>query len=204
MADRLNEIKKQVSNDDIMNPPTPSNPQGMIPSIVGKGKQQQDQKQEQIPQQDQENMPPKPQQQQEEQMNDPYMQSSQSPPAGPSMNIPQQGMQGSTEDFQELAESIINEKWEELVSSVGNITLWKEKVQTDISSIKQEILRLEGRFENLQKAVLGRVEEYHSKISDVGSDIKALEQVFEKILQPLTTNIKELGKITEDLKKKKK
>jgi len=32
--------------------------------------------------------------------------------------------------------------------------------------------------------------------------MKALEQVMQKIIEPLTTNIKELSKITEKLKKK--
>ncbi len=194
MADRLNEIKKQVVNENSMEPPTPSNVEGMKQSIV---EQEQPEVQKEAapvaaPVENNaanvtapEVMPPTP------------GQGVAMPPVQP------QPIQNNVEMFQELAESIINEKWEELISSVGNITLWKEKVQTDILSIKQELIRVEDRFENLQKAILGRVEDYHRTISDVGGDIKALEQVFEKILQPLTSNIKELGKITDTLKKRK-
>jgi len=107
-----------------------------------------------------------------------------------------------TETIEQIAESIVNEKWEDLMSSIGNIALWKEKVQTDISSIKQEIMRMEDRFENLQRAILGRVEEYSKTISTVGTEMKALEGVLERILLPLTSNIKELSRITEDLKKR--
>jgi len=106
------------------------------------------------------------------------------------------------ETIEQIAESIVNEKWEDLMSSVGNIALWKEKVQTDIRAIKQEIIRMEERFENLQKAILGRVEEYNKTISTVGTEMKALEGVLERILQPLASNIKELSRITEDLKKR--
>ena len=106
------------------------------------------------------------------------------------------------ETIEQIAESIVNEKWEDLMSSVGNIAIWKEKVQTDIRAIKQEIMRMEERFENLQKAILGRVEEYNKTISTVGTEMKALEGVLERILQPLVSNIKELSRITEDLKKK--
>ncbi len=109
---------------------------------------------------------------------------------------------GDVERIEEIAESIINEKWEDLISNVGNIVMWKEKVQTDIRSIKQELIRVEERFENLQKAILGRVEDYNRTISTVGTEMKALEGVLERILQPLVSNIKELSRITEDLKKK--
>ena len=70
-------------------------------------------------------------------------------------------------------------------------------------SIKQELLRVEERFEQLQTAVLGRVKDYDEGIRGVHTEMKALEKVFEKILEPLTSNIKDLEKITEALKKSK-
>ena len=104
--------------------------------------------------------------------------------------------------IEEIAESIVKEKWEDLISGIGDIRLWKEKVDSDISGVKQEILRTQHRLENLQKAVIGKISEYQGSMSEVGSDIKALEKVFGKILGPLTTNIKELDRITKKLKKK--
>jgi len=110
---------------------------------------------------------------------------------------------GITEKIEELAESIVQEKWDDLLSSMGDIHLWKENVKTDILSIKQEIVRTQQRFENLQKAILGKVEKYDQDVRNIGSEMRALEKVLEKIIQPLTTNVKELSKITEQLKKKK-
>ena len=95
----------------------------------------------------------------------------------------------------------MNEKWQSLIENFGDIGLWKDRVRIEVSSIKQEILRLENRFENLQKAILGKIKSYDENIVEVGSDIKALEKVFAKILDPLTTNIKELDRITKQLKK---
>lgn len=102
--------------------------------------------------------------------------------------------------LQELTESIIQEKWDDLIKSVGDITIFKEKVRSEIISIKQEILRTQERFENLQKAVLGKVTEYDKDVKEVGSEIKALEKVLEKIIEPLSTNIRELQKVTQELK----
>lgn len=102
----------------------------------------------------------------------------------------------------EIIEAVVAEKWQDLMGNVGNIAVWKEKVSNDVVSIKQELVRLEERFDQLQNAVLGRVSEYDQGIRGINSEMKALEKVFEKILEPLTSNIKELSRITEDMKKK--
>ena len=109
---------------------------------------------------------------------------------------------GNLDEMEELIESVVEEKWQSLIESFGDIGLWKDKVRTEVLSIKQELVRLEGRFENLQKAVLGKIRSYDEHMVEVGSEIKALEKVFGKILDPLTTNIKELGKIANEMKKK--
>ena len=109
--------------------------------------------------------------------------------------------QSSTEQIQEIAESIIEEKWQEFMSQMGDFDIWRDRVNREIGSVKQELIRTQDRFNNLQKAVLGKVSDYNENILDIGTEMKALEKVFEKILDPLTTNIKELERITNKLKK---
>ena len=106
------------------------------------------------------------------------------------------------EQIEEIAEEIINEKWDQLMSDVGDINLWKEKTIEEIEAIKQEIIRLRNSFENLQAGVIGKVNEYNKNIGGVSAEMKALSQVFQKIMEPLTMNVKELGRITEAMKKK--
>jgi len=77
-----------------------------------------------------------------------------------------------------------------------------ENFVDDIISIKQEILRVSGRFDNMQQVVIGRVDEYSKSVGDVTSEIKALEKVFQNIVNPLTSNIKELASLTKELKQK--
>ncbi len=107
----------------------------------------------------------------------------------------------STEEIQEIAESIIDERWQEFMSRAGDFELWKDRNDREMVSIKQELIRTQDRFNNLQKAVLGKVSEYNENILNIGTEMKALEKVFEKILDPLVTNIKELERITNKLKK---
>ena len=108
---------------------------------------------------------------------------------------------GMDERIAEVAEAIISEKWQKMMEDVGDFSVWKDRVRTSITSMKQEILRVEQRFETLQKAILGKVNEYDKNITNVGSDIKALEKLLQKIIQPLTENVNELGRITKELKK---
>lgn len=115
------------------------------------------------------------------------------PGAAPSVDI---------ESIQEIAESIIDERWQEVVASVGDITLWRSKVEDDIASIKQEILRIEDRFTKLQASIIGKVDEYQKGITQVSSEMAALEKVFGKIMEPLTSNIKELQRLTQSMKKR--
>ncbi len=110
----------------------------------------------------------------------------------------------SYEDVQSLVEEVIDEKWKELIAKVGDIPSWKSEISNDTESIKQELLRVERRFEDLQTAIFGKVKEYGSSMRDLGTEMKAMEKVFEKILEPLTTNIKELERITGQLKGKGK
>ena len=108
----------------------------------------------------------------------------------------------SSDETQQLVEAVVNERWEELTSRMGDLSLWKEGINTDLESIKQELLRTQERINNLQNIMVGKVMEYNKSVNDISVEMKALEQVFQRILQPLTTNIKDLNRVTEELKSK--
>ena len=121
----------------------------------------------------------------------------------PSANvfIPNQQPSIDIETIHETVEAIIDERWQEVVVSIGDISLWKSRVDDDISSIKQEVLRIEDRFTKLQASIIGKVDEYQKGITHVSHEMVALEKVFGKIMEPLTSNIKELQRITQNMKK---
>jgi len=144
----------------------------------------------------------------------PNMQPSLEVPEPPSYNVPsysapsfqpsfQQQSQVSSDYVQKIVESVVEEKWDDLISKIGDVNLWKESVNNDLEAVKQEILRVQEKFNNLQNILVGRVHDYNKNVSELNSEMKALEQVMQKIIEPLTTNVKELGKITSELKKKK-
>lgn len=112
-----------------------------------------------------------------------------------------QSSMGSQEMIHQIAEKVVYEKWDELMGNIGDIIVWKNSIERDLKSVKQELLRVSARLDNVQNSVLGKVREYGEGLSTVGSEIQALEGVLSKILGPLTENIKELNKITNKLKK---
>ena len=84
----------------------------------------------------------------------------------------------------------------------GDFNTFRERVRTEIVSMKQEMLRMQSRFDSMQQAVIGKVQDYDKNISDVGVEIKALEKVLQNIIRPLSSNIKELSKIVDEMKKR--
>lgn len=117
-------------------------------------------------------------------------------------NTSSQNPRGGLDEVEALIESIIEEKWKNSMQRFGNLDIWKEKMKTDVASVKQELIRLEHRFDNIEKAILGKISQYDKNIVNIGNEMKVLEQVFQKIITPLTTNIKELARITKELKEK--
>jgi ATP-dependent exoDNAse (exonuclease V) beta subunit len=114
----------------------------------------------------------------------------------------QQGYQEMpNEHVEEIVEAIVNEKWNEIVKNVNKITEWKDKTETRLSTLEQQFKDLKQEFDKLHDAILGKIGEYDQNIVNIGTDIKAMEKVFQKILPTLTDNITELSRITDDLKK---
>jgi DNA-binding transcriptional MerR regulator len=115
--------------------------------------------------------------------------------------ISSQALGSTTEDVEEIAESIIAEKWQKVTEEIGDITSFKDKTSSDLEAIKQEILRVENRFENLQNSIFGKVKEYDQSVSDVSIEIKALGKLLSNIVTPLTNNVKQLESLIKDLRK---
>ncbi len=107
-------------------------------------------------------------------------------------------------DVEELVESVVEEKWNRFADMMTEMEIWKARMNDDVMSIKQEVLRLGKRLDMLQTSVIGRVDEYSQSVRDMGSEMKALEKVFQNIMQPLASNIKELSRITDEMKGVKK
>ncbi len=117
---------------------------------------------------------------------------------------PQQASQERYEEHvEEVAEAIIEEKWEDLMKSINKLLEWKEEMENKMASVEQSMKDLKDNFSSLQRSVFGKVAEYDKSMKSVGSDIQAMETVFQKVLPTLTDNVNELSRLTKKAKEKK-
>lgn len=119
------------------------------------------------------------------------------PPQGPSILPPE-----STR-FEEIAESIIQEKWEDFQKQLEKERTWKEKTESRVGVVEGQLGELRGIVDNLHKAIVSKITDYDKSLLSVGTEIKAMEKVFQQILPTLTDNVQELSRLTKGMKKKK-
>jgi hypothetical protein len=105
--------------------------------------------------------------------------------------------------IEEIAEAIIEEKWTDLMENINRIVEWKDKTETRITQLESVMKSIKDDFDKIHTSVLERVGDYDKHITDVGTEVKALEKVFQKVLPGFIENVSELSRITEDLKKQR-
>lgn len=129
-----------------------------------------------------------------------------SAPAAAQEYLPPQGAEGEGniyERIEEIAESIIDEKWDELLIEVRKIVDWKEKMEAKQSKMMQDLNKLKEDFMALHQGVLGRLESYDERMQDVGTELQAVGKVFKDVVPEFVENVKELSRWKEEIKKKK-
>ena len=133
----------------------------------------------------------------------PYPQSGysqpQQTPANPS--DPQQG--NIYERIEEIAESIIDQKWDELIVEVKKILEWKERIEQKQTQLQNDVAKLKEDFTLLHQGVLGKLEDYDTRMRDVGTELNAVGKVFKDVIPEFVENVKELSAITGKVKGKK-
>jgi len=113
---------------------------------------------------------------------------------------PQEAPKMETEAMEEIAEEIVNEKWSEIKSKISDVIEWKLYAEKRITSIDDRIKRIELSMDRLQAALLSKVQEYGRNIKELGAEMAGLEGAFGKILSPFVENMRELSRITGELK----
>ena len=108
------------------------------------------------------------------------------------------------ERIQEVAEAIIDEKWEELAKDIKKVIEWKERSEDRIAKLEQQIIDLRLSMDSLTKSIMSKIISYDQNIVDVGTEVKAMEKVFQKVLPNLTESVNKLDRMTKGYKEQKK
>ncbi len=104
------------------------------------------------------------------------------------------------ERIQEVAEAIIDEKWQELAKDIKKVIEWKEKSEDRIAKLEQQILDLKMSIDSLTKNIMGKISTYDQNLVEVGTEIKAMEKVFQKVLPTLTESVNKLDRMAKGVK----
>ncbi|MBI2565319.1 hypothetical protein HYV79_05050 [Candidatus Woesearchaeota archaeon] len=118
----------------------------------------------------------------------------------PQAPTPPQPSAGET-DWEEVIESIVEDKIRAVTREFSELQSWKERAHVKLEKLEQSVDDLKKNVLGLQKAMLGKVEEYERGLLDVGTELKAMQKVFKEALPELTKNISELSRITKGKKK---
>jgi hypothetical protein len=118
------------------------------------------------------------------------------------MQMPQQPAGVSRDQVEEVAEAIIDEKWGDFEKGISKIISWKDSAEERLIKIEQNIEDIKKRIAELNTAILGKISDYDAGIRNVGTEIKAMQEVFKKVLPEFTENVAELSRITKQSKKK--
>lgn len=121
------------------------------------------------------------------------------PGAQESSNVPSQD-----QNVEELVEAIIEEKWESLLNDLTKLAEWKNNTTNKIVALEQKFDDLRHEFDKVHSVILSKISDYDKNMSMVGSEVKAMEKVFSKVLPLFTENVAELSKITKELRGSKK
>ena len=108
----------------------------------------------------------------------------------------------ATERIEELAEAIIDEKWDELVKDINKIAEWKERTESRLNKIEQSLGDLKLGMDSLHKSLIAKLSDYDKNLGNVGVEIKAMEKVFQKILPSLTDSVSRLEGLGKKTSKK--
>lgn len=104
------------------------------------------------------------------------------------------------ERIEEIAESMIDEKWDDLIAEVKKIVEWKEKMEEKQGKMISELEMLKENFKELHQGVLGKLEDYDAQMREVGTELKAVGKVFKDVIPTFVDNVKELKDITKKVR----
>ncbi len=128
------------------------------------------------------------------------------PPKGGAPSFPQSpqaeqgGSETTIEEIEQVVETIIDERWKEVTENIQKVLEWKNAMDERFTKMDEDVKHLKEDFNELYRAIVGKVGEYDKNILKVDTELKALEKVFSQVLPNFTANVNELGRIAEDIR----
>ena len=107
-----------------------------------------------------------------------------------------------TAEIEEIAEAVVSEKWEKVSKELDDMKRGHDDLSSTVNGMQERMSNLEKKMDMVIQQVLGKVEEYGRGISDVSTELKAMQKVFGTMMPTMTDNIKDLQELVDKAKTK--
>lgn len=98
------------------------------------------------------------------------------------------------ETITDLTTQIIEEKTKELKKEISLFSKFRKQVSEEIKELENKITRIENNLNELQISIIRKIGNYGENINNISQELKATQESFSKILNPLTDNLREMEK----------
>lgn len=119
-------------------------------------------------------------------------------------DAPPEAEAGPEKSTEELIESIVNERLEEVSTKLESFDNFRVNAKEDIQEIKDTLADIKEKYISLQEDSSIRLEEYSKELENVGAQIKAMQKVLQKVFPAIAENVHQLTAIVQELKTVKK
>ncbi|MBW2978503.1 hypothetical protein KY304_00130 [Candidatus Woesearchaeota archaeon] len=113
------------------------------------------------------------------------------PAVSPSPAVPE------SDNIEEMIESIVDEKWRTISKDLAKFRDWQENTDSRLDKLEQGLRDTRSDVESLHKAIISKISDYDKSLIDVGTEIKAMEKVFSKVLPDLTESVSKLSQMSK-------
>ncbi len=120
------------------------------------------------------------------------------PPArGPEQGFAPQQRAPVPDNTEEMVEAIVDEKWRNFSKDVTKFKDWQDASDSRLDKLEQGMKDIRADVESLHKAIISKISDYDKSLMDVGTEIKAMEKVFSKVLPDLTESVSKLSQMSK-------
>ncbi|MBD3252589.1 hypothetical protein GF386_02570 [Candidatus Pacearchaeota archaeon] len=112
---------------------------------------------------------------------------------------PEYSTTGSTdlETINDIAEQVVEERTASIKRQIDLFRKFREEAALAIEKLNQRLTKIENNFNEMQMAIIKKIGDYGDSINNISKEMRATQESFSKVLDPLTENIRNLKKITK-------
>ena len=129
-------------------------------------------------------------------------QTQQAPTVQPNYPEYVQGM--SSETVSEITEQLISEKLGNVLKSISDVSVFKERTDKRISLIDDRLKKIEMLVDELRSSIIRKIGDFSQNVEDIKNEMSMVQDSFSKIVRPVVEERKAEKKSEKKLEKEER